>query len=216
MWQTLIFWITHRREVEELAQRAQTTARELNKLPASATASQENLVEMLQSTNALLARLAEQQTNAPVVTPSSGKISSQERVSSRQEQSESSVVPPKSEQLEPSVVPPAEKGQSLSAAAKELIKLSDWVLLAKEGGTTVQPEVLEEIYRRLTAALSKEGVTPLDASGPCDYERQMVVGTHPTDDPAQNDHVYTTVRPGYLFRDQIIRPQEVIILSYTK
>ena len=213
MWQTLIFWITHRREVEELAQRAQTTARELNKLPASATASQENLVEMLQSTNALLARLAEQQTNAPVVTPPSEKISSQEKGSSNPEQSESPVVPSKPVQPEPPVVPHVEKGQSLSATAKELIKLSDWVLLAKQGGTTVQPEALEEIYRRLTAVLSKEGVTPLDVSGPCDYERQMVVGTQPTDDPAQNDHVYTTVRPGYLFHDQLIRPQEVIIYA---
>ncbi len=202
MWKTLVFWLTHGQKVEELARCAQTTARDLNKLPAGATASQEDLVEILQSTNALLARLAErQQTNAPVVIPSSEKISSQESVPSEPEQSE----------LSP--VPHGEKRQSLSATAKELIKLSDWVLLAKEGGTTVQPEVLEEIYRRLTAVLSKEGVTALDASGPCDYERQMVVGTHPTDDPTQNDHVYSTVRPGYLFHDQLIRPQEVIIYA---
>jgi molecular chaperone GrpE (heat shock protein) len=202
MWKTLVFWLTHGQKVEELALRAQTTARDLNKLPASATESKENLVEILQSTNALLARLAEQQqTNAPVIVPSPEKISSQE------------TAPSKLEQSEPSAVPHAEKEQGLSTTAKELMKLSDWVLLAKEGGATVQPEVLEEIYRRLTVVLAKEGVTSLDAGGPCDYERQMVVGTHPTDDPTQNDHVYSTVRPGYLFHDQLIRPQEVIIYT---
>ena len=54
---------------------------------------------------------------------------------------------------------------------------------------------------------------PKRTSSPCDYERQMVVETHPTDDPPQNDHVYSTVRPRYLFHDQLVRPQEVIIYT---
>jgi molecular chaperone GrpE (heat shock protein) len=110
---------------------------------------------------------------------------------------------------------PSHEKPELSLTAKELMKLSDWVLLAKADGTAVRPKVLEEIYRQLTAILAKENVTLLlETNGPCDYERQMVVGTQPTDDPSLNDCVHSTVRPGYLFHQQLIRPQEVIIYTH--
>lgn len=194
MFGDIFFWLTKRRQVEELARRAETKARDLNKLPADPAAPQQSLLDVLQTTCALLDRLAEQQQAMSLVEEHAEK--------------------PKPIALEQPRAPSAplpEAPASLSITAKELIKLSDWVLLAKVNDTAVQPEVLEEIYRQLTAVLAKEGVTPLLATGPCDYERQMVVGTQSTDDLAQVDHVYSTVRPGYIFHDQIIRPQEVIV-----
>jgi molecular chaperone GrpE (heat shock protein) len=190
----ILFWLTKRRQVEELAKRAEATARDLNKLPADPTTPQQSLLDVLQTTCALLDRLAEQQKATLLVKEHAEKLK-----------------PTAPEQPQATSAPLSVASASLSTTAKELIKLSDWVLLAKANATAVQPEVLEEIYRQLTAVLAREGVTPLLATGPCDYERQRVVGTQPAEDPAQVDHVYSTVRPGYIFHEQLIRPQEVII-----
>ena len=200
MLRKIFFWLTKSRDAQELAVHAEAMARDLNNLPTdSPEISQPDIISVLQSTCALLERLVEQRQG----------IASQHDPSS---ESAKEIVPEKPElQKSPPLIPPPGREVALSHTAKELIKLSDWVLLAKAGGTAVQPAVLEEIYRQLTGVLAKEGVTLLEAQGPCDYERQMVVGTHPTDDPAQDEHVYSTVRPGYLFHEQLIRPQEVII-----
>lgn len=190
----IFFWLTQRRRVEELAKRAEAKARDLNKLPADPTGAEQNLVDILQTTCALLDRLAEQQKETLSAEEHSEKLK-----------------PTVPEQSQVMSAPLLVTSTSLSNTAKELIKLSDWVLLAKTDTTAIQPEVLDEIYRQLTGVLAKEGVIPLLATGPCDYERQMVVGTHPADDPAQVDHVFSTVRPGYIFHEQLIRPQEVIV-----
>lgn len=114
--------------------------------------------------------------------------------------------PPKRLYVEPDPEP--------SEVAKDLIRLRDWVLLAKSGGTAVEPAVLEEISRQLARVLAKEGITPLEEGGPYDYNRQSVAGVQPTDDPAQDDQVYSTVKPGYLFQGKLVRPQEVIVYTY--
>lgn len=193
----------HKKQLQALALRAEALARALNKLPADDTP--QDLAGILQTTCALLQRLTEQQARllAEAGPPASPEQPSSPPASAIAQPEQPTAI------AEPSSTTPA----TLSATAKELIKLSDWVLLAKAGGTVVQPAVLEEIYRRLTALLAGEGVTALDASGPCDYERQMVVGTQVTDDPALYDHVSSTVRPGYLFHQQLLRPQEVIVYT---
>ena len=101
--------------------------------------------------------------------------------------------------------------QTISTTVRELIQLSDWILLANAGKIPVQPGVLDEIYRRLMEILAREGLTLLNADGPCDYERQMIVGTQLTSDSALDGHVQCTIRPGYLFHQQLFRPQEVIV-----
>jgi molecular chaperone GrpE (heat shock protein) len=100
-----------------------------------------------------------------------------------------------------------------SATATALMKLSDWVLLAKTGEAVIKPTILEEIYHQLTSILAKEGITLLEADGLCDYEQQMVVGTQTTDDPARTDHVCSTLRPGFLFHGRLLRPQEIIVYT---
>lgn len=108
-------------------------------------------------------------------------------------------------------IPSITDQRGITATAQDLIELSDWILLAKSVRTTVQPEVLDEIYLRLTKVLVKFEITVFDEGGPCDYEFQMVKGTRVTSDPTLDDHVYSTVRPGYFFRGELLRPQEVIV-----
>jgi molecular chaperone GrpE (heat shock protein) len=105
-------------------------------------------------------------------------------------------------------------GPEISSAAKELIKLRDWVLLAKSGEIASPASVLEGLYRKLGQLLQKEGVTALEAAGPFDEERQQIIETQPTEDPSQDNVVCDTVRPGYLFNGQLVRPQEVILYTY--
>jgi hypothetical protein len=197
----------NKQQIQALALRAEDLARALNKLPADDTP--QDIVGILQTVCALLQRLTEQQARllaeaGPVASPTQPPSAA---VAETAETTQLAQAAPAAEQ------PNATTGSTLSDTAKELIKLSDWILLAKAGEKAVQPVVLEEIYRRLTALLAGEGVTALDASGPCDYERQMVVGTQVTDDPALYDHIYSTVRPGYLFHQQLLRPQEVIVYT---
>ncbi|WP_410968067.1 hypothetical protein, partial [Salmonella sp. SAL04281] len=55
---------------------------------------------------------------------------------------------------------------TLSPTARDLIKLSDWILLAKAANVPVKPEVLAEVHRQPTKTLGKEGITLLNESGP--------------------------------------------------
>jgi molecular chaperone GrpE (heat shock protein) len=66
----------------------------------------------------------------------------------------------------------------------------------------------------LGKVLEKEGVTPFEDVGSFDCERQQVVDTRPTDDPEQDNLVCATVRPGYRFREQLVRPQEVVVYTF--
>src|SRR5579872_5602751 len=137
----IFFWLTKRRQIQELAQRAEAMARDLNKLPAEP---QQDIVAVLQSICALLERLSNQMKEEPPIAPPE------------------LTAPPVHSQPEPFVPPePSALPSSLSTTARELMKLSDWVLLAKTNVSTIQPAVLEEIYRQLTKVLAKEGVTPL-------------------------------------------------------
>ena len=46
------------------------------------------------------------------------------------------------------------------------------------------------------------------------YERQQVIATQVTSDPAQDDCICDTVRLGYLFQGRLIRPQETIVYCF--
>jgi hypothetical protein len=107
--------------------------------------------------------------------------------------------------------------QKPSATAQELIKLRDWVLLAKNGDRQEQASdgVLDGIYERLGGILEQEGMITFQAAGKFNYERQKIVSTQVTDDDSQEDLIYDTVRPGYLFNEILIRPQEVIVYTYS-
>jgi|GEM_PF-1552807 len=133
----------------------------------------------------------------------------------REAQAEAAAPPPQPPPpLDPASGPPAAAPDGvLSPTAKELIKLRDWVLLAKSGGAPAA-DALEGVYKKLAQVLKREGVTPLEENTAFDEERQQIMDTRPTRDPAQDNVVCDTVRPGYVFNGDVIRPQEVIIFTY--
>jgi hypothetical protein len=110
--------------------------------------------------------------------------------------------------------PAAPADDRVPATAERLIKLRDWILLSRAQGDEGAPRVLDGLYRELGKVLEREGVEPLEADGPFDDQRQQVIQTEPTDDPARHDRVCATVRPGYLFHGRLLRPQEVTVYAY--
>lgn len=104
-----------------------------------------------------------------------------------------------------------ESQPGITATARYLMELVDWILLVRAGRASVQPEMLDEIYQRLVRTLATVEILLIDESGPCDFERQRVVGTRVTSDPMLEGSIYSTIRPGYLFHGQLLRPQEVIM-----
>lgn len=99
----------------------------------------------------------------------------------------------------------------LSVTIQELIKLRDWVLLAKKNQPKGDNTVLSAIYQQLGRILAQEGVIGIEDTGLFNYERQQIIATQTTDDPEQDEYICDTVRSGYLFQGQLIRPQEVIL-----
>lgn len=207
MLRDMLFWTAKGKQMEQLIRQVAMQANDLSGLPTNDPGiNQQDLIKVLQSTSGLLESLKEQQAN-PSITTYSAQANTSERASVKQS------IPVVPEQRAVSIleVTTTEKQQELSATANDLMKLSDWVLLAKAGKTSVQPEVLEEIYRQITIALAKEGITLLNVDGLFDYERQKIVATQPTDNPALDDQICKTIRPGFLFNKQLIRPQEVVV-----
>ncbi|MFB2917249.1 nucleotide exchange factor GrpE [Aerosakkonema funiforme] len=189
-----IFWLLHNQKLQkqrleelDLAYRVEAIARKLSELsPEAPEQSQNEIVTSLRSTYSLLERLSEKEAI--------------------------------SENFQKKVIPenysePPEKLLQLSGTAKELIKVRDWVLLAKTGSESIKPEMFDSLYRQLGQVLEKEGVTSLEETGTYDVERQQIVGTQPTNDPSLDEQICETIRPGYLFQGRLIRSQEVVIYT---
>jgi hypothetical protein len=190
------------RRARKLALQIEEQVRELNHLPPmSVNQASHSLLEVLKSTHTLMERLV---NNPNLYTPPK-----QDLAPVRAEPpSEQSLPLPMPVPLEAPLEP------ELSSTAQELIKLRDWVLMAKSENHPPGSEMLEVLYQRLGQILEKEDVLLLEATGSYNYERQQVITTKPTDDPDRHDQICETVRPGYLFHDKLVRPQEVIIYIY--
>ncbi|MUG96845.1 nucleotide exchange factor GrpE [Scytonema sp. UIC 10036] len=204
-------WFTQYHQAQELALTAEASVRRLSGL--SLTSSDErDIISVLNSTCLLLDRLVENpqllqtdQKHTPVVTE---QITAKEIPLPTVEALVAPEIIPEVPTLE---IAPEPK---LSATGEELIKLRDWVLLAKTGGAAPKAEMLEVLYQKLGQILAKEGVTPIEEVGIFNYERQQVISTQATDDSEKQDCICDTVRPGYLFNGKLIRPQEVIIYTF--
>ncbi|MBN2910628.1 nucleotide exchange factor GrpE [Polycladomyces sp. WAk] len=72
---------------------------------------------------------------------------------------------------------------------------------------TLRDEVLEILYRREVQLLRT-------GSDVFDPRLQHAIGVEPTDDPAENNRVARVVRHGFLYRDTVLRPEEVIVKRY--
>ena len=197
----LFAWMNReKRQAQQLALEAETYVRQLNGL--TTTTEEGEIISVLNSTCLLLRRLVER---GEFSQPSSNV-------------SDEVIPTPTEETPQPSTastsVPPIESEAELSNAIKELIKLRDWVLLAKKTKTEGSPEVLSAIYQKLGQILEQEGVRAIEETGSFNYERQQIIATQVTNDPEQDDCIYDTIRPGYLFQGKLIRPQEAIVYTF--
>jgi molecular chaperone GrpE (heat shock protein) len=177
-----------KQQAQELALEAESYVRQLNGL--TNIIEQGEIISVLKSTCLLLRRLVERaeflQTSADL-----------ELQTARLNQ--------------PQPLPSEAPALQLSATIQELIKLRDWVLLAKKNQPNGDNTVLSAIYQQLGQILAQEGVVGIEDAGLFNYERQQIIATQVTDDPEQDEYICDTVRSGYLFQGQLIRPQEVIV-----
>lgn len=104
---------------------------------------------------------------------------------------------------------------------RDLIALRDKLLMRQSWLEEEVPK--EENARKLAASQLREtarcltnlGVEILEAGGAFDSRYQTVVETRPVETPDQIDQIAETFRPGYRFRGEILRPQEVILFAAT-
>ena len=102
---------------------------------------------------------------------------------------------------------------------RDLIALRDKLLMRQSWLEEEAPE--EENARKLAASQLREtarcltnlGVEILEAGGAFDSGCQTVVEPRPAGTPDQMDRIAETFRPGYRFRGEILRPQEVILFA---
>ena len=197
----LFNWMSEeKKEAEKLALEAEDCARRLNGL--TATIEEGEIVSVLKSTCLLLQRLIDKEKS----TSSNSETSDRKKPSVTKNQFQTSTKTNSESSLE--------LVTKLPTTIQELIKLRDWVLLAHKTKTEGSPDVLSAIYQKLGQILEQEGVTTIEKTGYFDYEKQQVIATQITHDPKQDDLIYETIRPGYLFQDKLIRPQEAIIYSF--
>jgi len=211
-----------KRQAEELALKAETSLHQLNKLPPPEK-DERDLISRLQHISLLSERLLEQeefshsliQSNVKSVEPEKTKLeNSIALLEVESPKLEKSAIPLESVSTPEITLEKAE--QKPSVTAQELMRLRDWILLAtsEEGKKKDKSKVLQVLYTKLGKILEKEGITSLEETGVCNYERHQVVSTQKTDNPNQDELIHETVRPGYLFHGSLIRPQEVIVYEY--
>jgi molecular chaperone GrpE (heat shock protein) len=91
--------------------------------------------------------------------------------------------------------------------ARELITMADRLVDLRTSGTT---EILEWLRARSNALLALCEVAPITDGGTVDFLRHEVVADRPAPRAELVDHIADSVRPGYLWRHHLIRPQQVI------
>lgn len=74
-------------------------------------------------------------------------------------------------------------------------------------------KLVESQYRETGKILQKSGVEVLEDSGRFDISRQTVVETRPTEDLEKVDHIAEIYRPGYLYKGEVLRGQEIVLFT---
>ncbi|HEX2312860.1 MAG TPA: hypothetical protein VHJ17_03955 [Thermomonospora sp.] len=77
-------------------------------------------------------------------------------------------------------------------------------------GDRLEPAVTRWLLDRITGVLADAGVTPIRDEGVVDPGRHAVLDVRPAADPGLAGRIAETVRPGYRWGRQILRPQQVI------
>jgi hypothetical protein len=97
---------------------------------------------------------------------------------------------------------------------RELIAMADRLADITRRGTGPDTEpaagVLRWVSGRVQALLALCEVAPIEDQGELDFLRHEVVGDRAAPRPELVDHIADTVRPGYQWRTELVRPQQVI------
>ena len=93
------------------------------------------------------------------------------------------------------------------AVACELITMTDRLV---DLATADAAEILGWFRTRVDALLALCEVAPITDGGTVDFLRHEVVADRPAPRDDLVDHIADTVRPGYRWRNDLIRPQQVV------
>lgn len=103
---------------------------------------------------------------------------------------------------------------------KSIITFRDSVIM-RQGLAESQEEsslksLLNSLIKETANLLEQNHVEILDGKGSFDNSIHIVVEVKQTDDKDLHDKVAQVFRPGYIFEEEMIRPQEVILYSYSE
>lgn len=98
----------------------------------------------------------------------------------------------------------------LVAVADDLVDLSDDEAIADPAAAAA---FARWITQRVGTMLSHCEVTWVADEGPFDPARHEAVASRPASHAGQEGRIAETVRPGYLWRDQVVRPQQVVVYT---
>ena len=98
----------------------------------------------------------------------------------------------------------------ISFRDNQLIK---WGFLYEQGEQENSPpiRIVESILRETASLLIKTGVEIMEDEGMFSSERQTIVDTIETEDDELDGVIAEVVRPGYCYKGEFLRGQEVII-----
>lgn len=210
--------ISNRQEIQKLASQIEICAKQLNGLSAKGNISNENDVVSVLRTSCILLEsfinnrfsMEEEETQDKKHETgdiSVGKVDFDAKGDTLKEKTEPEEVLESKSLSSSTTTEPSE-------TAKEIIKLQDWLFVAKSRDDASTIKTLEILYGKLNKTLSKEGIITLEENGLFDENKQSAVETIDTNDPSKNNMVSDTVRPGYLFNDEVFRPQDVVVYVY--
>jgi hypothetical protein len=104
-----------------------------------------------------------------------------------------------------------------SAAVHEVIRLADGLLdLTGNGASPDQQQassVLRWVDARAKSLLAACEVVRVEETGSFDPSRHQAVAIRTAPSPELSDQIAETVRPGYAWRDALLRPQQVIVYA---
>ncbi|MCK9877933.1 nucleotide exchange factor GrpE [Frankia sp. Ag45/Mut15] len=98
----------------------------------------------------------------------------------------------------------------LIAVADGLVDLTDDEAIADPAAAAA---FARWITQRIGTMIIHCEVSWIADEGPFDPARHEAVASRPAPDAEQTGRIAGTVRPGYLWRDQIVRPQQVVVYA---
>ena len=101
--------------------------------------------------------------------------------------------------------------QEMISFRDRLQQKGDWVENLPQEQQEAADKLIKTQLQETGLLLEQRGVAILDGAGPFQKEYQTVMMTQPVEDPAYDQQVAQTVRPGYCWREEVIRAQEVVL-----